>query len=392
VVGRRVVTPRGLSARLERGELTRRDADAVGRALAGLHEREPLAAPAGLPALAIERRLTESFHEVLAVVEQRGEIERVLALERFAHAFVVTRAQTLNVRARRGRTRQLHGNLRAEHVLFVSGGVQFVGVESDHATRELDVADDLACLVMDLVARGGARYARSLVRGYRHAGGDPGDDALIAFYAAYRALLLAKVEVVRAAERPATSAAHGHHSARARDLLSLAERFAWQARMPLVIVVCGVAASGKTRLAEAVSSLSQLAHLSADLTRRRLEPALDHLAMADLDLLAYAELGRRAAQHVAARGGAIADGGFCRREARDAFVSALACAAPTLFVECGAPAAVRARRGAVDSERWEPLDEIAPHAHLTLRADRPVEELTDDILALLDQRIGQLRR
>lgn len=376
---------------MERGELARADAHAVGRALAGLHAHAPGAAPVGLPALAVERRLTERFHELLALVEQRAEVERVLALERFAHAFVVARAGTLNARARRGRTRVVHGDLSAEHVMFVDAGVEFVG--RGEGPRELDVADDLACLVMDLVARGGDRYARALVRGYRDAGGDPGDDALIAFYGASRALLLAKVEVVRAAEAPATSAAHGHHSARARDLLSLAQRFAWQARMPLVIVVCGVAGGGKTRLAEALSFLSRLAHLSADVTRRRIErPALEHLDTAKVDELTSAELGRRSARQVAARGGVIADGRFCRRAARDAFASALAGTAPSLFVECVAPAPVRARRGAGDYERWEPLDEVAPQAHLTLRTDRPVEDVVDDVLALLDQRIGHLRR
>ena len=70
--------------------------------------------------------MAENFHELLARVEQRAEIERVLALERFAHAFVVAHAGTLNARARDGRIREGHGDLRAEHVL-VDGGVQLVG-------------------------------------------------------------------------------------------------------------------------------------------------------------------------------------------------------------------------------------------------------------------------
>jgi hypothetical protein len=39
---------------------------------------------------------------------------------------------------------------------------------------------------------------------------------------------------------------------------------------------------------------------------------------------------------------------------------------------------------------WEPLDELAPEAHLTLRSDRPVEAQLADVLALLDRRIGSL--
>ena len=39
---------------------------------------------------------------------------------------------------------------------------------------------------------------------------------------------------------------------------------------------------------------------------------------------------------------------------------------------------------------WEPLDELRPEAHVTLRSDRPVEAQLADLLALLDRRIGQL--
>ena len=380
-----------LAWRLERGELRREEMRAVGSAVARFHARARRGAAVGVPALAVERRMAENFHELLAIVEQRAEIERVLALERFAHAFVVAHARTLNARARDGRIRDGHGDLRIEHVLL-DGGVQLVGcVAFDRRLRELDVADDLAALVVDLVARGGERYARAFVRGYRDSGGDTGDDALLAFCAAHRALVLAKVALLRAAEQPGKSAAHGHHSAQARDLLSLAERFAWQARLPLAIVVCGVPRSGKTHLAETLASLSGLAHLSCDLTRRRLadlapaQPAGD----ADLDALAAAEVGRRAARHVAVRGGAIVDASFGCRADRDAFTSAFAAAAPLLFVECCAPDA-GPRGVAGERSSWEPLDEVSPDAHLTLRSDRPVEDLAADMLGLLDQRIGRL--
>ena len=338
-----------LAARLERGELRRAEVRALGRALAELHAKAPRAKPTGVPDLAVERTLAESVHELLAVVEQRAEIGHVLALERFAHAFVLAHARTLNARARRGSVREGLG----------------------------DVADDLALLVMDLAARGDARYARyarSLVAGYREAGGEPGDDALIAFYAAHRALVRAKAELVRAAQHPSKSAAHGHHSALARDLLGLAERFAWQARLPLAIVVCGVPAGGTSQVAEALAELSGLAHLSAGTGRA---------PPAGGDLLAHASLGRRAARHVATHRGAIIQAALAPRSDRDAFRSAFGDGAPLLFVEC--------QDAGGERPPWEPLDEVAPQAHLALRSDRPVDDVTADLLALLDQRIGLLQ-
>ena len=338
----------------------------------------------------------------------------MLELERFTHAFVVSHAQMLDARARRGDVREVHGDLRAEHVVL-GEPLQIVDcIEFDRGLRELDVADDLAFLVMDLAARGAERLGSSLVCAYRDAGGDPGEGPLIAFYAAYRALVRAKVALLRAAQYPAASAAHGRDSAAARDLLALAERFAWRARLPLVIVVCGLPAAGKSLLAQALAELSGLPHLSSDVTRKRLagiEPrqrASHGFYSAEWDRLTYAELGRRAARETTSAGGAVVDGTFRHRADRDAFRGAFGDAAPALYVECRAPVGVLAERAAQrdrdprrvsdaslpvvirESKTWEPLDELAPEAHVTLRSDRPVGAQLADVVALLDRRTGKL--
>lgn len=83
-----------LAAKLERGELYRREVVDVGRLLARFHEDASRATPDGAPVLAAERRFDRNLHELLGDVEQRGEIERVQCLERFAHAFVTAHTQT----------------------------------------------------------------------------------------------------------------------------------------------------------------------------------------------------------------------------------------------------------------------------------------------------------
>ncbi len=403
-----------LAATLERGELQRRDVVEVGRVLARFHEDARQVAPDRAPVLAAERRFDRNLQELLADVEQRGEIERVQDLERFAHAFVTAHAPTFWARANRGQVRVGHGDLRAEHVLL-DDPVRIVDcVEFDPGLRELDVADDLAFLVFDLAAHGGERFGEILVDAYRDAGGDPGSDALIAFYAAYRALVRAKVALVRGAQLPGSSAEHGQESAHARDLISLAERFAWRARRPLTIVVCGVPASGKSHLAHALAERSGLPHLSSDVIRKRLvglrptERAPGETYSADWDARTYAELGNRASGALAGNGGVIVDATFRHRDDRRVFTAALGAARQVVFIECQAPGPVLAQRAGQrehdrdrvsdasltvvlrEQRRWDALDEVPASAHLTVRTDRPVEQITADVLALLDRRLAEL--
>lgn len=402
-----------LTEKLKRGELKRREVVVLAERLALFHQQAERVRVPGVPAFAVERRLTENFHELMAVVDQRAEVDRVLELERFAHAFVVAHAWLLDSRAWHGHIREVHGDLRGEHVLL-DGIPRFVDrIEFDRSMRELDVADELAFLMMDLAANGGERYAQVLVDGYRKAGGDPGEDRLLAFYASFRALVRAKIALLRAGQHASVSSAHAHESAAARDLLALAERFAWRARLPLVIVICGLPAAGKSRLARVLARLARLPYLNSDVTRKRLaglrprEQAGVAVYSAEFNRLTYSELGHLAAKKEAASGGAVVDATFRHRVDREAFGQAFAEAAPLLFVECVAPMDVlreravrRDRRARVSDASlsvvehegavWEPLDELPPEAHVMLRSDRGVEAQLDDLRALLDRRMGLL--
>ena len=210
------------------------------------------------------------------------------------------------------------------------------------------------------------------------------------------------------------SSEHGHESARARDLIALAERFAWRARQPLVIAVCGAPASGKSYLARTLAELSGMVHLSSDITRKRLvgvsstQRAGAEAYSSHWNARTYAELGRRAAREVAASGGTIVDATFRHVVDRQAFAASFGRAAPVLFIESAAPRSVlieRAARRTPDRNRvsdadvsvvlreqqaWEPLDEVPGSAHLTLRTDRSIREIVGDVLALLDRRLLDL--
>lgn len=363
---------------------------------------EPAAAAASTQAL-----IDRNAEELLALLPDAGRRREVADQLRCMTAFVAARAPRLAARAAAGRVRELHGDLRAEHVLPGPPTRIVDRLEFSRALREIDVADELAFLAMDLTALGAPAAARTLVAAYRQAGGDPGDDALVAFHAIYRAQVRAKVALLRARQdaRGADPAL-----AEADRLLAVAERFAWQVRLPRVLVVCGPSASGKSVLARELARRCGRQVLSSDLVRKRLagvaatqRAAAEHYGDA-MSARTYRRLGDEA---VAIAGGAIVDATFRRRADRDVFADALGDAAVTgMFVECRVPAAVareRAVRRMADPARvsdatpelalvqhaaFEALDEISAARHLAVRTDRPIGEVLAVIAAALDAAVA----
>jgi uncharacterized protein len=399
-----------MAALLARGELGSEAVQHVGQAIAAFHRSCPRARPRAYVGR-MEARLHRNVAELIEIVDPGAGHDAVAACERFSRAFVRAHRAQLAARARRGRVREGHGDLRAEHVVL-ERPLQIVdAIEFDPALRRLDVSEDLASLAMDLTARGGERWARALVGAYRAAGGDPGSDTLVAYFAMHRALVRAKVARLRGGQLPPGGAAAGHEHAWARALIAVAQRFAWQARAPLVLVVCGPPASGKSLLSQHLAAAGGLPHVSSDVERKRLAGLRPHQHASAAHYTAassartYRELGRRAAAEQARHGVAIVDATFRRRADREAFAATFGDAAPRVVIECRAPDAVlearargRQRRPTAsdatpavarrERARWEPLDEVPPDDHFAVRTDRPVPRIAADVAALLDRWLG----
>ena len=390
-----------LAARLARGEVTDAELDRVAARIAEFHAGAP--AMTGADQLAqLQRAAAETF----ATLRDLGCPDT--AGERFSRAFTAARGAKLRARAEAGLVRDGHGDLRADHVLLGAPEVEVVDcVEFDPALRALDVGADLSFLAMDLERAGAGRLARRLLRSYRAAGGDPGDDALVAFHAAHRARVRAKIMFLRAHQLEQSGSDGGEARAEGRELIALSRRLSWRARQPLVVIVCGLSGSGKSTLADELADASGVRAISSDPIRKRLvgidpaEHARPEAYSEEMGRRTYEELGRAAAAELHAAGVAIVDATFRRAADRAAFAAAAGGAsAHSMFVECVAPlelllerAARRAREGGgpsdatpdvVRAQRFEPLAEVPSERRLALRSEGPVDELADAVEAWLD--------
>lgn len=253
-----------LAARTQVEALVAGDLDELGARLAAFHNEATRMDPARAELEQLARSIQDTF-ESLRRWPDTVTPSRLVAGRRFVDSYLAGHRTKIEERVLADRVRAGHGDLRAEHVVFTPHGIEIVDcVEFDPARRRVDVAADLAFLVMDLTALGAPRAAAQLVEAYRATGGDPGDDDFLAFHAAGRAWTRGKVALFRSETEDSDRAAAAE--LQARRLVSLAERFAWRARLPLLLIVCGPPASEKSYLAAALAEASRLELVSSDPT------------------------------------------------------------------------------------------------------------------------------
>ena len=403
VVMRRLDPETTLERLVQRGAADERLAAEVGEAIAAMHAASPRA-PAGYwsPAY-VGERVRENFDTTAP--ELGGLVDRTTfeAVRRFSEAFLRSSHDLLTRRAD-GSVHDVHGDLRAEHMLVEDGRVMMIDcVEFDDRFRCIDVAADLAFLTMDLERLGAPELATAAEQAYVARTGDADVHALLPFYSCYRAWVRGKVMALRARQLSRADPETAGTEEQAAALFALAQRFAWRARLPLVLVVCGPGASGKSTLAAELEARSGLLHLSSDRVRKELA-GIDADTRGDAAIYreehtarTYAELADRAVSAVSERGGAIVDATFTSAAQRTTLIERLSgSGARILWIECSAPPDVLRKRAVVRElgpergsdatwpvvaaqlEARTPLDEVDPQSRHSVRTDRPLAASLDE--------------
>jgi len=174
----------------------------------------------------------------------------------------------IHSRLRSGMVRECHGDLHTRNVVrWRQQWLPFDCLEFDPDLRWIDVMSDVAFLFMDLMSRRREDLAHEFLSRYLEETGDYAGLRLLPLYAAYLALVRAKVDALGAEtagleERQALEA-------RLAERLATAVRFMDAAPAALVIMH-GVTASGKSWLSERLVSTIHAVRIRSDLERKRL--------------------------------------------------------------------------------------------------------------------------
>ena len=387
---------------LARDELGAADIDTLAAKVAAFHaasDRAPADGPFGTPE-GILRVALANFAALRSAPAAPAEQRAIAALEAWTRNEHAARSAEFHERRRQGFVRECHGDLHLGNIAVIDGEITiFDCIEFNDAMRWIDVMSEVAFTAMDLQDRGHPALAHRFVNAYVEITGDFAGLAVLRFYLVYRALVRAKIALLRALQLPAGEARAALHAER-DGYVRLAEGYA-RSPAPAIVITHGITGCGKTTLSQALLEQVGAIRIRTDVERKRLHglaptarsdaTTARALYSSDATRRTYDHALRLAAGVAAAGFVTIVDGTFLRRWQRDGF-RALAAELGIPFVVVAFAAteatlrqrvAERARRGTDASDADLGVLEHQLRTLQSLRADEMGNTVTYDAEAPL---------
>jgi aminoglycoside phosphotransferase family enzyme/predicted kinase len=349
------------SERADAGSLAAGDVDRLAQRLAAFHAS---AAPA--PAPTPGGLLPERVPAALAGCASLLPADAAAGLAAWVAAEAARVAPLWEERRAAGRARECHGDLHLANILEVDGEVAaFDCIEFDDSLRCIDVIEDVAFTQMDLQAHGQPALAARFINAWLERTGDYAGVAGLRLCLAYRALVRATVEHLRA---PGSIRAQAYAG----------QALAWsRGAAPRLVITHGLPGSGKTFASQRLLERDGAIRIRSDVERKRLH-GLDMLAAsraqgaeiygAEATRRTYERLSGLARTALLAGWPVVLDAAFLRKEERSqAYALAQSLSVPFAILACEAPAPVllerlRSRQGdasEADAAVLEKLREVA---------------------------------
>ena len=316
---------------LAQGKLTSRHMDALAALVAEFHSRAACSHEAdryGAPE-AILASAAQNFIQIRALPAHAAHLPVLDDIESWTRREHMRLCQVFAQRKHEGRVRECHGDLHLGNIVFLDGEPRvFDCVEFNPELRWIDVMNEVAFLVMDLLAAGRQYFAARFLNAYLESTGDYGGLSVLRYYLAYRALVRAKITLMRARQLEPGTEESTSLEGQFRRYLALAQSCI---RPPhrFIVITHGFSGSGKTTLTQPLLELTGAIRVRSDIERKRMhgssftdrpKPSVaSGLYSVDVTDSTYQRLLELAGTILESGHGVIVDATFLKRRHRDKF-------------------------------------------------------------------------
>jgi len=248
-----------LDKQLALGRLTEDDMRNLAETIHGYHEKADVAPP--MDGAEVMRTVSSPMYDNFVPLTEVADGTQLEQLRTWTRQSLEQLHDTIVDRQRSGFVRECHGDLHLTNLVRLpSGIVPYDCVEFASELRTMDVLSDLSFLFMDLVSRHRADLAYVLINRYLEKSGDYAGMSVMGLYFVYHCLIRAKVAAIRNTERSLRELGY-----------RLSTAVEWIERpSPVLIVMHGLSATGKTWLSSRVLSRMPAIRLRSDIERKRL--------------------------------------------------------------------------------------------------------------------------
>ncbi len=257
---------------LMRGKVTAQHIDHLAATLFHFHAAIPASDSGSMfgTASSVGAAARQNFEQLFAQLNDEADRANIAALQSATETEYLACKELFEARRAHGFVRECHGDLHLGNIVLVGDKpVLFDCIEFNPALRWIDVMDELAFTVMDLLHRKHAEFAWRLLNAYMEASGDYAGLSVLRFYLAYRATVRAKVSAIRAGQPGISQRAKSHELAACRSYLALAQQCLAQ-RSPALILTHGLPGSGKTTFSQLALQQMGAIRIRSDVERKRL--------------------------------------------------------------------------------------------------------------------------
>ncbi|MDH4048216.1 MAG: AAA family ATPase [Gammaproteobacteria bacterium] len=256
-----------LDRQLENGRLKTEDMRELGANIADRHARAA-AVPPDQRQRALDLTESQMWDNYSALHSVVGE-KLLSSLQEWTQMQLQVLRPLIHERFDRGFYRECHGDLHLANLVRLPGGITtFDCIEFSSDLRNIDVACDIAFLVMDLESRGRDDLAAHFINRYLEKSNDYKGIQLFDLYFVYRCLVRAKVAAIRAGERDDDESGQ-RDLADVRRYCEMAARQTSRPR-PVLVLMHGLSGSGKTWISERLMAGLPAIRIRSDLQRKSL--------------------------------------------------------------------------------------------------------------------------
>ena len=257
---------------LERGELQSRQLDAVARLIAGFHQVIDCAGEdSGYgDAAHVYKPVQENFVQIRQNIPDENHLEFLADIEAWSEACFTKLKPIFEQRKANGFVRECHGDMHLSNLAWYhQAPLIFDCIEFNPNLYWIDVINEVAFLVMDLQDRQQSQMATRFLNTYLESTGDYAGVLVLNFYLLYRAMVLAKVNAIRAGQITNSPEQQKQAAESFANYMQLGMDYVRESK-PRLIITHGLSGSGKSTVTgQLLESLGAI-RIRSDVERKRL--------------------------------------------------------------------------------------------------------------------------